>query len=183
MRELILKVWCDICALERVSGGLDIQVNVEAHHTYTIGAVVGESKPALKVLELCDTHNKVATDLIELLGHLGQTPTVAAHPVRPPIHTPEAVEHARRPVPCPACRTEIGRNTMVAHVWARHRTDERPDLKGVCPECRLRVDSNTGLSAHRRSAHGYDALEDALAGVDTDRWPALVSYRKNGAQL
>jgi hypothetical protein len=183
MRELILKVWCDLCALERVSGGLDIAVNVEAKHTYTLGAVQGESRPALKVLELCDTHDKVATDLIELLGQLGQTPELKTKPA--PVAPPpvERQGTAKRLVPCPCCRVETGRNTLVAHVWGRHRTDQRPDLHGVCPECKLRVDSNTGLSAHRRSSHGFDALVEALAGVDEKRYPALVSYRKNGGQV
>jgi hypothetical protein len=78
---------------------------------------------------------------------------------------------------------QVGRNTLVAHVWARHRTDARVDLKGICPECKMRVETNTGLSAHRRSTHGWDALLDALSGVDTERYPALASYRKNGGQV
>lgn len=185
MRELILKVWCDICALERVSGGLDIVVNVEAQHTYTMGAVVGESRPALKVVELCDTHNKVATELIELLNQLGQTPDVAPKqsapaPARPPSFPTS--DNAKRLVPCPCCRVEVARNTMVAHVW-RHRPDKRPELHLQCPTCRERAANPAGLAAHRRQAHDFDALADALSGVDESRYPALTVYRKSGGKL
>jgi hypothetical protein len=176
MRELILKVWCDVCALERLGD------HMEAQHTYTVGAVSGESRPALKVLELCDTHNKLATDLMELLAQVGQT--LAAKPARqaPPPEERQPT-NAQRLVACPACRLEVARNAMVAHVWRHHRSDSRPDHHLICPTCREVTSSPAGLAAHRRNVHGFDAVADALSGVDEARYPALASWRKSGGQL
>lgn len=185
MRELILKVWCDICAMERGEDGLQLPMHMEASHTYTIGVVAGEARPALKLLEVCDTHNKVATELIDLLAQVGQTPDMptvkpAARQAQP---LSEAQGAAKRLVPCPACRLEVQRNTMVSHVWRHHRKDSRPDLHLTCPTCREKSANPAGLAAHRRQIHDFDALADALSGVDVERYPALAVYRRNGVKL
>ena len=42
MRELVTNSWCDSCYLED-------RTKVAAVHTFTVGAVAGESRPALDV--------------------------------------------------------------------------------------------------------------------------------------
>jgi hypothetical protein len=152
MREMIMRRWCDVCFAEG-------QLQQEAAHTFTVGAVVGEARPALKVVETCDVHQKMVADLMELLNGIGQIPEFkkAALPAAPVLTHP-AVE-------CPICRMDVGRNTLVAHVWNKHRTDARPPTPKTCPECGERFDNGTGMSAHRRSIHDFDALADALGGV------------------
>ena len=154
MRELVLNKWCDICYLEE-------EAKVPATLTLTAGMVVGENRPELKLVELCERHSKPFTDLQALLAQIGQTPDVPAKvaPVK------QEGSYAQRLMVCPICRAEYARNGMVSHVWRAHRTDKRPETKGRCPTCREQFDNGAGLAAHRRIAHGYDALQDALSGV------------------
>jgi len=157
MREMVWNKWCDACYS-------DGQAKVAALHTFTVGAVVGETRPGLKVLELCEQHGKLVTDLQALMAETGQLPDFAAAKPKPaPVAT--STPYAHRLTVCPICRGEYARNGMVSHVWRAHRTDQRPDYQGRCPDCGEDQFTGAGLAAHRRTAHGYDALEDALSGV------------------
>lgn len=132
----------------------------EATHTYTVGLVAGETKPALKVLELCDRHDKLAGELAGILAGIGQTPALPAKVVAPAPTPPPS----RPSWDCPLCGEHLGRNVAVAHVWNRHRRDVRPEIPKRCPDCGHPA-TGQGMTAHRRSAHGYDALADALSGA------------------
>lgn len=150
MREMVMNRWCDSCFLES-------EAKVLAVSTFTVGACTGESRPALKVLELCERHAKMIQDVQALLAVTGQTPELLP---KAPV--------AARPVnmqPCPVCQRETPRNAMVAHVWRHHRTDERPNYGVTCPTCHEQQESGAGLASHRRITHGFDALADALSGV------------------
>jgi len=153
MREMTMNHWCDSCFLEA-------QTKEPAVHTFTVGACTGESRPALKVLELCERHSKLVLDLQALLAETGQVPEPAKLTARlAPLKKRSAL------TPCPVCQGTVPRNTMVAHVWRHHRTDERPKTDAKCPTCHEQQRDGAGLAAHRRIAHEYDALADALAGV------------------
>lgn len=150
MRELVERHWCDSCFLES-------EAKEAAVHTFTVGAVAGESRPMLKVLELCERHSKLVLELQALLSETGQTPELKAKPAATPV--------GQRAVPCPVCQVSVKRSTLVAHVWRHHRTDERPDHHAKCPTCHEQQRDGAGLAAHRRIVHSYDALADALSGV------------------
>jgi hypothetical protein len=155
MREMIMRRWCDMCYAE---GALQ----QEAEHTYTVGIVSGEGRPALKVLEVCEVHNKTAVELMDLMKEIGQLPDLRAkaEPVKPVLAATDIPTKE-----CPVCGTGVPRNTLVQHVWTRHREDEKPAVPTVCPECRMPIDNGSGMSAHRRSVHGHSALDEALSGV------------------
>jgi hypothetical protein len=155
MREMKMLRWCDMCWHEG-------QLQQEATWTYTIGLVANESRPALKLLEVCDTHNKVVVDLAAMLAEVGQLPDLPKKVGRPPLED----QHPRRTAtPCPVCRVEVAKNTMVAHIWTNHRTDEKPPLPEICPQCRAHIPSPQGMAQHKRVQHGFDAVADALSGV------------------
>lgn len=153
MREMIMRRWCDECWHEG-------QLQNEASFTYTMGVVQGESRPALKVLELCEDHNKLAVDLMDLLKEIGQLPDFTQAKKTPASSTPAVPQLA-----CPVCGMAMAKTSLIGHVWSKHRTDRRPDQPRNCPTCGEFIDNGTGMSAHRRSSHGFDALADALAGV------------------
>lgn len=152
MREMVMNRWCDSCFLED-------QAKVPAAHTFTVGASNGESRPALKVLELCERHAKLILDVQALLAETGQTPELSSRRPAPTAPT------GQRLTPCPVCQRSVPRNQLVAHVWRHHRADRRPDHHGKCPTCHEQQENGAGLAAHRRITHGYDALADALSGV------------------
>jgi hypothetical protein len=66
---------------------------------------------------------------------------------------------------CPVCKRQIKNNILVAHIWQEHRSDEKPAIPKICPECREQIDTGQGMTQHRKAAHGYDAVADALSGV------------------
>jgi hypothetical protein len=160
MREVVMKEWCDVCWME--------ETKTEALHTFTVGAVKGESKPALKVLMMCDVHQKIILELQTVLGATGQTLVPA--PVKPQGPAP-----AKR-MACPACGQEVAAASIVGHVWSAHRPDTRPPMPKDCPECGEHLDNGTGMAAHRRS-HGYDALAEAMSGVSGKDWPLSRGWR------
>ena len=158
MREMVWNSWCDACYS-------DGEAKVPALHTFTVGAVGGETRPGLKLLELCEQHSKLILEVQVLLQQTGQLPDFSKAAKPKPVASSPSTPYAHRMTVCPICRAEYARNGMVAHVWRAHRTDKRPDHHGRCPTCYEQQDNSAGLAAHRRIAHGYDALEDALSGV------------------
>lgn len=158
MREMIMRSWCDACYA-------DGELQQEAVKTYTIGIVSGENRPALKLLELCDTHDKIAQDLIHLLSEVGQLPDIKKPVGRPPSEVVHQASSSKI-VDCPVCGEGISRGGLVAHIWAQHRPGETKPVYGpACPECRVEYDTGQGLAAHRRAEHGFDAVAEALDGV------------------
>ena len=155
MREMRIDKWCDSCYLED-------EARVPAVSSFTVGIVAGETRPELKLLELCERHSKAVTELQALLGEVSH-PELPPKPAAKPA--PPSAAYAQRLMACPICDLEYARNGMVSHVWRAHRTDKRPNHNGRCPTCREMQVSAAGLAAHRRIAHGYDALEDALSGA------------------
>lgn len=155
MRELRLLKWCDMCWQET-------ETQQEAVNSYSVGICSGESRPALKLVELCDTHQKVLVDLLALLANIGTTPDLIPKKSTKPV---AALQTVRPTKPCPVCHELVGENVLVTHVWRMHRDDERPPMPKVCPQCRAQVETGTGMSAHMRNVHQYSALDDALSGV------------------
>lgn len=155
MREVVVRAWCDAC-------WQDGEQRTPSTRTYTAGIVSGETRPGLKLVELCDVHDKMAVDLMALLADIGTVPDL-----KPKPKTPEPVSNsgATRLVPCPVCHIDVQRNGLVSHIWSNHRSDEKPVYGTLCPECRTQYDTGQGLAAHRRSVHGYDAVAEALSGV------------------
>lgn len=160
MREVIIKQNCDAC-------WQDGELKTPSAGAWTIGIVAGESgRPALKVLDLCEQHTKLVTDLVALLADVELTPDK-------PGPEPRLFDAPRRTtspgnlrvVACPVCRQEINRSSMVGHIWSQHRTDRKPDQPPTCPECREPYGNGQGMATHRRIVHGFDAVVDALGGV------------------
>lgn len=79
---------------------------------------------------------------------------------------------ARWTCPVLGCGSVCDRDHAVTHVRRVHRAGEkRPIAPKKCPDCgfpgRGKRVVPQGLSSHRRMAHGYDALAEALAGLPT----------------
>ena len=149
MREVVVMAWCDACALE--------DAKTAAVSTFTVGIVAGESRPALKLLELCERHNKLIVDVQLLLAEVGQAPDVK------PAKQPAAV--GRGLVACPICDKEMTRNGLVGHIWSQHRQQERPAPPTTCPDCGQAFSGAAGCGNHRVYTHGWDPVADALSGV------------------
>lgn len=162
MREVRVLSWCDFCHLDNEQ--------TEADHTYTLGIVAGENRPALKVLEVCELHSKPITELVALLATIGQTPDLKPKPAaakavgRPKEDAPRNAQ-GQLLADCPVCGQTRARNGMVSHIWQAHRPDPKPQAPTRCPECGERSANTQAMAQHRRVVHGYDALADALSGV------------------
>jgi hypothetical protein len=156
VREVVVMRWCDACHQE--------DTKTAASSTFTVGIVAGESRPALKLLELCERHEKQIVELQLLLQEVGQTPDVPPRPAAPTADR-YARSSASEPVSCPVCGKGMTGAGLLGHVWGQHRTDERPDPPKVCPECRLEYNTASGCAVHRRNAHGFDPVAEALSGV------------------
>lgn len=144
-REVIIAAWCDRCEAQE-------RGKVAATHTYTVGLVKGENRPALRVLELCDGCDPMLADLFDLLAKN----TV---PLDPP---PKVV--AGDEATCRICGKSLSTvASVVGHVWSQHRHSARPPVPARCPECRQAVPSQ-GMGNHRK-VHGWSALEEAYEGL------------------
>ena len=153
-REIIVASWCDRCQ------AIDDRKE-PATHTYTIGLVKGETRPALKIVELCDAHDPMLADLFDLLAK-------NAIPLEPPAKRADPADD----LVCRVCGKEFtARTSTVSHVWNIHRTDTtRAEAMQAqpsrCPECREPF-SPEGMRAHRTRAHGWTALDEAYSGLLT----------------
>jgi hypothetical protein len=154
-REVVFLRWCSLCESDGVE-------RVEAVEAYTIGLVKGETRPAPRVLDVCDTH---AEELLAL------SVVVAKHsiPLDPkakpsPMPEPKAVATATgRPLlECKICGKSTTKNNMTNHIWS-HSPTPRPPQPARCPTCGERVDRAMGV--HRSQAHGWSPIEDAYEQV------------------
>lgn len=170
MRELVLVKYCDTCYREAIAQDPDSHpMQTPATREFSIAAIEGDTKPTPKLIDVCDVHAKPYDDLILAIAQIGQMPTpakekelMAKKPLPPPTYTSPSKRHF---VHCPVCAQGVNRSSLVGHVWAKHRTDQRPDAPTQCPECKAHYDSATGCAAHRRMAHEFDALAEVLSGV------------------
>lgn len=122
MREITISKYCESCWLEG-------EQRTPAVGSWVIGIVPGESgRPALKVLDLCDVHANVVTDLAGLLAKTATVPIPAAAPAKAPAAGP------KRSVPCRVCQLQVNRSSLTTHVWSKHRTD----LSDLSRDLRLR---------------------------------------------
>jgi hypothetical protein len=151
-REIIVAAWCDRCeAAERLK--------VPATHTYTIGLVRGESRPAPRVIELCDACDPALADVFDLVAK-HSIPLDTANPTKPPEASSPA-EFAE----CLVCGSTMTRGSIVGHVWSQHRPGEtKPAQPARCPVCRGSY-SAAGMPMHRARAHGDYALDEAYRGL------------------
>lgn len=146
-REIIVASWCDRCQ------AIDDRKE-PATHTYTIGLVKGETRPALKVVELCDAHDPMLADLFDLLAK-------NSIPLEPAKKQPASE------LECRICGREFSaRTSIVQHVWQVHRPgeDRLGEQPARCPECGDSY-SPDGMRRHRSRVHGYTALDAAYEGI------------------
>jgi uncharacterized C2H2 Zn-finger protein len=150
-REIIVASWCDRCQ------AIDDRKE-PATHTYTIGLVKGETRPALKVVELCDAHDPMLADLFDLLAK-------NSIPLEPPTAGKRAPADD---LVCRVCGKEFtARTSTVQHVWQMHRPGEdRGKQPARCPECHEPF-SAPAMSSHRSRSHGFSALDNAYSGLLT----------------
>lgn len=183
MRELQIVKWCDVCWLTKESTGRDPE---PATVSWTVGIVPGDTgRPAPKVLDLCDAHVGPLEDLAQLMSHIQQLPDQPPKALGRPRKDPDgppAKEH--RMDVCPVCEVKVQSNVMVHHVWTRHRDDPKPPIPEVCPTCGAHIPSSQGMATHRRVAHNYNALQDALSGVPGFGKPQAATKhpRRRGAK-
>jgi uncharacterized protein YbaR (Trm112 family) len=155
MREIEIKAWCDRC-------WADGERREPSAGQWTMAVISGDvAHPSAKVLDFCESCAKDVAALAELVALSNTLPSKAAKAPEPQHRSPAKF----RMVPCPVCRNEVNRSSLVGHVWSQHRTDRRPEMPLTCPDCRETYDSGQGIATHRRLAHGFDAVVDALTGV------------------
>jgi hypothetical protein len=155
MREIV--AYCDRC-------WADGERREPSKGQVTIAMMPGDvSHPTPKVLDFCETCLKEVAALAELVANSAVFPTKRT--TATPAPTTHSAPSKTRMVPCPVCRVSTARASLVAHIWGRHRTDVRPEMPLVCPDCNEPYDSGQGIATHRRIVHGYDALTEALSGV------------------
>lgn len=148
MKEVQIISWCDACAEEDDS-------RVPATLTYTVGVSHGESRPMLKLVELCEPHAKLILDLEMLLQNVGQTPEFKK---AAPVGRPSASEKYERSnpfvdCPIPGCTTSLRKSSVPAHIWAAHLPGvKKPRPLTKCPECG--ETEFKSLAMHRTMAHG-----------------------------
>jgi len=156
MRELIIRAWCDRCE----SLGNE---RTEAKHTYTIGIVKGETRPAPRVIELCDACDAEIDWLPKLMADHSIPLDPKAKPAAP-LQPPAAPLGTDR-VMCRVCGRELVKTAIVGHIWSQHRRGEkRPAPPSVCPTCREDFDVQ-GMTMHRVLQHGYSPVEAAYEGL------------------
>jgi hypothetical protein len=152
VRELIVRAWCDRCEALGHS-------RTEAKHTYTIGIVKGETRPALRVVELCDECDSAEIDvMIKMVADhsIPLEPKAPAKPIGPALSTDR--------VECLVCHGTMNRSSLVGHIWSQHRAGEkRPQQPAKCPECHKPFDEGMGM--HRSRIHGWSALDEAYVGL------------------
>lgn len=156
MREMIIKAWCDRC--EALG-----QPRTEARHLYTVGIVKGEARPALKVIELCDSCDSTEIDMLSKILADHSLPVDRAK-LAPAAHTPDqSADYIHPRVECRICGNQISKSSLVSHIWATHRPGEtKPSHPARCPDCHL-VSPNMGM--HRARAHGWSAIDQAYEGL------------------
>jgi hypothetical protein len=155
-RELIIKSWCDRCESKGV-------LKVPAEHTYTIGFTAGESRPALRVIELCNACDAEIDWVPKLLAD--NSIPLDAPKITPPTlsDAPPPTQYSNR-VACRVCGKTYPTTTIAAHVWGMHRhAESRPKQPNKCPECG--VVRTSGMAQHRTTAHRFSAIDEAYRGL------------------
>lgn len=159
MREVQIRSWCDLCIEENEDE------RVEATETFTAGIVTGETRPELKLVELCEQHAKVLTDLGRWLADIGQPPALPAPARAKPKASTSAPSH--EPVgpqsTCPVCDYTSSRSHAATHFHNAHLRIPKPAQPKACPTkgCDFAHDSAPQMGVHRASAHGWSALDEA----------------------
>lgn len=159
MREIQIVQWCDMC--ESVDDEQQLPLDRSpATQAFVISIrAEDESAHAARLIDVCDAHAKQFAELSKLLLGMPLATAVKSKATPPP-------EQKYRRVPCPVCQADVERSSLVAHIWAKHAHTTRPELLvGKCPDCAEVIDTATGLAAHRRVVHEYNAVVDALSNV------------------
>jgi uncharacterized C2H2 Zn-finger protein len=153
---MIIRAWCDRCE----SLGND---RTEAKHIYSIGMVKGETRPAPRVIELCDECDAAIDWLPKLLAdhslpldlkHPAVVPTPAA---KAPSYDPGSKET------CLICDTPYHKSSLAQHIRAVHRNGLVQEQPLKCPDCGLVKQS--GMGQHRSQAHGWSAITEAYGDL------------------
>jgi hypothetical protein len=157
MRELIIRAWCDRC--EALGNE-----RTPAEHTYTIGIVKGETRPAPRVIELCDSCDAEIDWLPKLVADHSIPLDPKSHHAPPTPQRGPAADLQGDRVICRVCALQLTKSAIVGHVWAKHKPgQQRPPQPAVCPDCREVF--GQGMGMHRSQAHGISALDEAYRGL------------------
>lgn len=150
MRETQVLSWCDQCWRED-------EVREAAVESFVVGIVAGETtRPMLRLLLVCERHAKDVRALAELVAdvepYAAPAPPTTRRVGAPPTGTDQ----------CPLCDYRATRTPLVNHVWREHAPHAtRPPVPDACPDCGHRGNAQQ-VGVHRRGAHGYDALVEAV---------------------
>lgn len=181
MRKIRIDTWCDYC-------WLDGEQETPAVATWTIGLLPGENmRPSLRLLETCELHSKAIVEMRDMTERLSLIDSKAAQPARPvPVaaiqRDPEFeydqhLPPSSQPTQCPVCHLVLStKQSCVNHVWSKHSQSGRQPMPLECPDCDATYENGNAAGIHRRFAHGYDALDEALSAVKHyRRSPAAIT--------
>ncbi len=140
MKEHVIRTWCDACVGEDGTGRTEGET-----HAVRIDGSGAE-------LDLCEHHNK---EMIEPLMALIKARGV---PVKSAGVSTKSTANKR----CPICNLEMTATGITNHVYNIHVPGGQPERPTRCPDCGFTSDARA-VGAHRRGAHGYDALGEAVA--------------------
>jgi hypothetical protein len=171
MREVIIQKWCEFCWLSD-------ETRTAATTTWSLGLTEGEvTNPPVKLIDCCETHH--AMMMIINAAHSMS----AAQPERAAPRPLASVPMQRDPGPspereyCPVCRESLGKGSLIGHVWTQHANQPRPPAPLICPDCGRGFEHATSCGAHRRAAHAYDPLADALDNVPNFRTARAITAK------
>ncbi len=143
-REVQLNLFCDMCPkADRVPASSAVTIAISEGERLT-------SSP--RFIDVCEAHSAELKALGELLTQRGVL--VQADGRKTPVAAVGATT-------CPICVEQVSGSNLVEHAWYTHLQTKR-ETYTTCPECGKEFDTPTGCGSHRRSVHGYDALEYAV---------------------
>jgi hypothetical protein len=155
MREVRILTWCDPCCAD------DDQTRTEAADTVTV-RLPGMPKP--RSLDVCEPHNRaILAPLAALVQEHGRPPAKTS-PVLARYGMPSQSKDPRvqRRWTCPLCGDVTSEHHGPNHLYVIH-CGGRPARPTTCPTCGDSFPSTKGCGTHRRLAHGWSPLDDALA--------------------
>lgn len=163
MKEPIIAIWCDPCHKEngaKVSG-------------YTVSIQMVGKKATVDVCELHD--KQLFTPLREALKAHGRRPGAAPPPptragaVKPTVaptqqlafDSPVAGPDADGGYTCPSCGRYFKDDRLLCtHIYSTEKVGRDRSLN--CSICNESFSLLSGANSHRKSKHGYSAVETAL---------------------
>lgn len=172
MREVVTRVWCDVCAKESLwNEGEEVPA-----------VVIGTLKP--RVVALCEPHRKELFDPFqEVLTDLGQIvpDALMGGSPRKGVGGRPSVEQ----LTCPACgHVSPNKSALTSHTKNMHDASIE-ELRGEplpyeCPECQRKFGRPQGMAAHRRTVHGVPG-QDVHANASKVKAGKKAASRKTAS--